>query len=70
MPTSISVEDIAAMQRVNARLEEARRAKRQALQEETAEPRIVTRAKGKETMLTEATHSRDLHRNTLQQLYS
>ena len=54
MPTSISVEDIAAMQRVNARLEEARRAKRQALQEETAEPRIVTRAKGKEIMLTEA----------------
>ena len=42
------------MQRVNARLEEARRAKGQALQEETAEPRIITRAKGKEIMLTEA----------------
>jgi len=51
---SISAEDIAAMRRVDARIEEARRAKRQALQEETAEPQIITRAKGKEIMLTEA----------------
>ena len=50
----ISTEDIAAMQRVDARLEEARRAKIQALQEESAEPQIITRAKGKEIMLTEA----------------
>ena len=50
----ISAEDIAAMRRVDARLEEARRAKRQALQEETTEPQIITRAKGKEIMLTEA----------------
>ena len=42
------------MRIVDARLEEARRAKRQALQEETTEPQIVTRAKGKEIMLTEA----------------
>jgi len=34
----ISTEDIAAMRRVDARLEEARRAKLQALQEETTEP--------------------------------
>ena len=51
---SISAEDITAMRRVDARLEEARRAKRQSLQEETTEPQIVTRAKGKEIMLTEA----------------
>ena len=50
----ISAEDIAAMRRVDARIEEARRAKRQALQEETTEPQIITRAKGKEIMLTEA----------------
>ena len=50
----ISAEDIAAMRRVDARLEEARRAKRQALQEETTEPQIIMRAKGKEIMLTEA----------------
>ena len=50
----ISAEDIAAMRRVDARLEEARRAKIQALQEESAEPQIITRAKGKEIMLTEA----------------
>ena len=49
----ISAEDIAAMRRV-ARLEEARRTKIQALQEESAEPQIITRAKGKEIMLTEA----------------
>ena len=42
------------MRRVDARLEEARRAKIQALQEESAEPQIITRAKGKEIMLTEA----------------
>ena len=50
----ISAEDIAAMRRVDALLEEARRAKIQALQEESAEPQIITRAKGKETMLTKA----------------
>jgi len=50
----ISAEDIAAMRRVDARLEEARRAKIQALQEESAEPQIITRAKGKEIILTEA----------------
>ena len=50
----ISTEDIAAMRRVDARLEEARRAKRRALQEETTETQIITRAKGKEIMLTEA----------------
>jgi len=49
----ISAEDIAAMRRVDALLEEARRAKIQALQEESAEPQIITRAKGKEIMLTE-----------------
>ena len=49
----ISVEDIAAMRRVDARLEEARRAKIQALQEESTEPQIITRVKGKEIMLTE-----------------
>jgi len=47
-------EDITAMRRVDARLKEARRAKIQALQEESAEPQIITRAKGKEIMLTEA----------------
>ena len=50
----ISAEDIIAMRRVDARLEEARRAKIQALQGESAEPQIITRAKGKEIMLTEA----------------
>ena len=50
----ISAEDIAAMRRVDARLEEVRRANRQALQEGTTEPHMVTRAKGKETMLIEA----------------
>ena len=50
----ISAEDIAAMRRVDAHLEQARRAKIQALQEESAEPHIITRAKGKEIMLTEA----------------
>ena len=50
----ISAEDIAAMRRVDAHLEEARRAKIHALQEETMEPQIITRAKGKEIMLTEA----------------
>ena len=43
----ISADDIAAMRRVDARLEEARRAKIQALQEETTEPQIITRAKGR-----------------------
>ena len=50
----ISAEDIAAMRRVDARLEEVRRANRQALQEGAVEPQMITRAKGKETMLTEA----------------
>ena len=50
----ISAEDIAAMQRVDARLEEVRRANRPALQEGAVEPQMITRAKGKETMLTEA----------------
>ena len=50
----ISAEDIATMRSVDARLEEAQRAKRQALQEETTEPQIIMRAKGKEIMLTEA----------------
>ena len=43
----ISAEDITAMRSVDARLEEARRAKRQVLQEETTEPQIITRAKGR-----------------------
>ena len=42
------------MRRVDARLEEVWRANRQALQEGAAEPQMITRAKGKETMLTEA----------------
>ena len=50
----ISAKDIAAMRRVDARLEEVRRANRQALQEGAVNPQIITRAKGKETMLTEA----------------
>ena len=50
----ISAKDIAAMRRVDARLKEVRRANRQALQEGTTEPHMVTRAKGKETMLIEA----------------
>ena len=43
----ISAEEITAMRSVDARLEEARRAKRQVLQEETTEPQIITRAKGR-----------------------
>ena len=50
----ISAGDIAAMRRVDARLEEAQRPKKQVLQEETTEPQIITRAKGKEIILTEA----------------
>jgi len=42
------------MRRVDARLEEVRRANRQALQEGAVNPQIITRAKGKETMLIEA----------------
>ena len=71
----ISAEYIAAMRRVDARLEEARRAKIQALQEESAEPQIITRAKGKEIMLTEAERQEqynklqeeDLHFKVLQE---
>ena len=51
---SISAEDIAAMRRVDACLEEVRRANRQALQEGAVNPQMITRAKGKETMLIEA----------------
>ena len=50
----ISAKDIAAMRRVDARLEEVRRANRQALQEGAVNPQMITRAKGKETMLIEA----------------
>ena len=49
-----SAEDIAAMRRIDARIEEARRAQQQALQVEPSERQMITRAKGKETMLTEA----------------
>ena len=50
----ISAEDITVMRRVDARLEEVRRANRQALQEGAVNPQMITRAKGKETMLIEA----------------
>ena len=63
------------MRRVDARLEEARRAKIQALQEESTEPQIITRAKGKEIMLIEAERQEqynklqeeDLHFKVLQE---
>ena len=51
---SVSAEDIAAMRHIDARIEEARRARQQDLEAEPSERQIVTRAKGKETMLTEA----------------
>jgi hypothetical protein len=50
----VSAEDIAAMRRIDARIEEARRAQQQALEAEPSEPQMTTRAKGKQTMLTEA----------------
>ena len=50
----VSAEDIAAMRRIDARIEEARRAQQQALEAEPSERQMITRAKGKETMLTEA----------------
>ena len=50
----ISAEDIAAMRRIDARHEEVRRAQQQALQAGPSEPQMVTRAKGKETMLSKA----------------
>jgi len=42
------------MRRIDAHLEEVRRAQQQALQVGPSEPQMVTRAKGKETMLSEA----------------
>ena len=50
----VSAEEIAAMRRIDARIEEARRAQQQALEAEPSEPQMMTRAKGKQTMLTEA----------------
>jgi len=49
----VSAEDIAAMRRIDARIEEVRRAQQQALEAEPSVPQM-TRAKGKQTMLTEA----------------
>ena len=50
----IFAEDIAAMRCIDARLEEARRAQQQALEVGPSEQQMITRAKRKETMLTEA----------------
>ena len=50
----ISAEDIAVMRRIDACLEEARRAQQQALEVGPSERQMITRAKGKETMLTKA----------------
>ena len=50
----VSAKDIAAMRRIDARIEEARRAQQQALEAEPSERQMITRAKGKETMLIEA----------------
>jgi hypothetical protein len=49
----VSAEDIAAMRRIDARIEEARRTQQQALEAEPSEPQMTTREKGKLTMLTE-----------------
>jgi len=49
----VSAEDIAAMRRIDARIEEARRSQQQALEAEPSEPQMITRAKGKDTMLNE-----------------
>jgi len=53
MDLGVSAEDIAAMRRIDARIEEVRRAQQQALEAEPSVPQM-TRAKGKQTMLTEA----------------
>ena len=50
----ISAEDIAAMRRIDARLEEVRRTQQLAVEAGTSEPQMVTRVKGKEVMLSEA----------------
>ena len=50
----VSAEDIAVMHRIDARIKEARRAQQQALEAEPSELQMMTRAKGKQTMLTEA----------------
>ena len=50
----ISAEDTMAMRRINAHLEEVRRTQQRALEVGPSEPQMVTRVKGKETMLTEA----------------
>ena len=42
----VSAEDIAAMRRIDARIEEARRAQQQALEVEPSERQMITRAKG------------------------
>jgi len=42
------------MRRIDARLEEVRRTKQQELQAGPSQPQIITRVKGKETMLSEA----------------
>ena len=52
----VSAEDIAAMRRIDARIEEARMAQQQASEAEPSERQMITRAKGKETILTEAEH--------------
>ena len=50
----VTAEDIAAMRRIDARIEEARRVQQKALESGPSEPQVMTRAKGKQTMLTEA----------------
>ena len=50
----IFAEDIAAMRRIDARLEEVRRTQQLALEAGMSEPQMVTRVKGKEVMLSEA----------------
>jgi len=52
----VSAEDIAAMRRIDARIEEVLRAQQQALEVEPSVPQMTTRAKGKQIMLTEAEH--------------
>jgi hypothetical protein len=49
----ICVEDIAAMRQIDAHLEEVRRTQQQALEVGPSEPHMITRAKGKGTMLSE-----------------
>jgi hypothetical protein len=58
----VSAEDIAAMRRIDARIEEARRAQQQALEAEPSGPQMTTRAKGKQTMLTEAERQEQYNR--------